>query len=89
MDDDVIEIKLVETNYAESDGAPSSRIRVCEHCLEDGEIDAQLLETAERIREPYATQLRSLVGRLRVPTYAQWKAACEQYEAHRQQYSHE
>jgi hypothetical protein len=102
MDDNVIEIKLVDTNYltrwsctvcgghtdkvpvlAESDGPPSSCIRVCEQCLEEGEIDARLIKHAQRIREPYATQLRLLVGKLRVPTYEQWKAACEQHEAYR------
>jgi hypothetical protein len=71
---------------AESEGPPTCRIRVCEHCLEAGQIDARLIEHAKQLDEPYATELRSLVGRLRVPTYEQWTAACEQWEAHRRSY---
>jgi hypothetical protein len=99
MHNNTIEIKLVTTNVmtrwpctvcgwhtekvpilAESED-PSCCIRVCEQCLEEGQIDARLTERAQQIPE-----LRSLVGRLRVPTYEQWTAACEQWEAHRRSY---
>ena len=48
-------------------------IRVCEQCLEAAEIDKRLAATAAA-HERHAAYLRSLVGRLRVPTYAAWKA---------------
>jgi hypothetical protein len=48
-------------------------IRVCETCLEAGNIDERLAGYADRL-EASAHALRSLIGRLRVPTYAQWQA---------------
>ena len=52
-------------------------IRVCEQCLEAAEIDKRLAATAAA-HERHAAYLRSLVGRLRVPTYAAWKARSQQ-----------
>ena len=57
-------------------------IRVCEQCLEDAKIDKRLAATAAA-HERHAAYLRSLVGRLRVPTYAAWKARIEKVEASR------
>jgi hypothetical protein len=57
-------------------------IRVCEQCLEAAEIDKRLAATAAA-HERHAAYLRSLVGRLRVPTYAAWKARIEKVEASR------
>src|SRR5712671_6934170 len=57
-------------------------IRVCEQCLEAAEIDKRLAATAAA-HERHAAYLRSLVGRLRVPTYAEWKARIEKVEASR------
>ena len=59
--------------------AESGGIRVCETCLEVGNIDeplewhaAQLLKRAE--------WLQSLVGRLEVPTFAEWQDRINQAE---------
>ena len=57
-------------------------VRVCEQCLEAAEIDKRLAATAAA-HERHAAYLRSLVGRLRVPTYAAWKARIEKVEASR------
>jgi hypothetical protein len=51
-------------------------IRVCESCLEAGNVDARLAAHADQL-EVYADALRALTGRLRVPSYAQWLAACK------------
>jgi hypothetical protein len=51
--------------------------RVCEQCLEAAKIDKRLAATAAA-HERHAAYLRSLVGRLRVPTYAAWKARSQQ-----------
>jgi hypothetical protein len=57
-------------------------IRVCEQCLEAAEIDKRLAATAAA-HERHAAYLRSLVGGLRVPTYAAWKERNEKVEASR------
>jgi hypothetical protein len=54
-------------------------IRVCERCLEAGDIDSRLRKNAAEWRD-HAEFVESLVGRLIVPTYEQWKAACERHE---------
>ena len=54
-------------------------IRVCENCLQFGEIDARL-ELGARQLEAQAQSLREMIGRLRVPTFAEWQARCEQHE---------
>ena len=45
--------------------------RVCEKCLEDGDLDAKLLHHATTL-EAQAAALRDTVGRLRVPSFADW-----------------
>jgi hypothetical protein len=60
------------------DGA--ERVRVCESCLEAGDIDARLRQNAARADE-HATYLRGLIGRLRVPSFARYKAASAKYDA--------
>jgi hypothetical protein len=50
-------------------------IRVCETCLEDGRIDERLEEHIAEL-EVRASWLRGLVGRLQVPSYADWQTAC-------------
>ena len=54
-------------------------IRVCENCLQAGEIDARL-ELHARQLEAQAQLLREIIGRLQVPTFAEWQARGEQYE---------
>jgi hypothetical protein len=56
--------------------ARGAAIRVCERCLEAGNVDERLAAHADRLGAR-AGALRSLIGRLRVPSYAQWHAACE------------
>lgn len=48
--------------------------RVCETCLKAGDIDARLSRHADALLD-LAAELRGLVGRLRVPTYAEWLRA--------------
>ena len=54
-------------------------IRVCETCLAAGNIDDRLAEHACEL-EAEAAALRKLIGRLRVPTYAQWQAQGDRLE---------
>src|ERR1700730_7399675 len=56
-----------------------SLVRVCEFCLQAGDIDKRLNKHITEMLEE-VDSLRSLIGRLRVPTYAAWKAACEAHE---------
>jgi hypothetical protein len=93
-DNSLIEIKLIETHSltrrpctvcggcteknhvaAETDG-----ICVCETCLKDGRIDERLAKNANGL-ENYARRVRSLIGRLRVPSYEEWQAE-EQFFDH-------
>jgi hypothetical protein len=65
-------------------------IRVCEFCLKSGDIDERLAEQAADIEanierraeqsRQYVQFLRSLVGKLKVPTFAQWQEACQALE---------
>ena len=55
-------------------------LRVCESCLEAGDIDTRLQRHADAL-ERQAVQLRSLVGHLRVPTFADWQAAVDEEES--------
>jgi hypothetical protein len=48
-------------------------VRVCEQCLRDGDIDGRLVRHAARL-ESKAAYLRTFIGRLKVPTYAEWQA---------------
>ena len=57
----------------------SGTIRCCEFCLRVGEIDARLRKHAERL-EAEAAFVRSLMGRLNIPSYDQWVDANEQSE---------
>ena len=65
---------------AENPRDVSPRIRVCETCLEAGNVDVRLLGYADAL-EKQASQLRALVGRLKVPTFAEWQAANKEAEA--------
>ena len=47
---------------------------VCEFCLEAGDIDERLERRATRL-EAAAAGTRALIGRLVVPSYAEWQAA--------------
>jgi hypothetical protein len=48
--------------------------RVCERCLEAGDINARLLKHAAQL-EQEAAELRSLAGRLVVPSFVEWEHA--------------
>jgi len=53
--------------------------RVCGWCLKAGDMDARLAEQVTSLEE-WAAALRELIGRMRVPTSAEWataKAAAE------------
>ena len=54
-------------------------VRVCEQCLQAGDIDARLEKTAAHL-DAQAALTRKLIGRLQVPSYAEWKAACAAHE---------
>jgi hypothetical protein len=47
---------------------------VCETCLEAGNIDERIERHAAAL-EAMATETRALIGRLVVPSYAEWQAA--------------
>jgi hypothetical protein len=59
---------LTEVKCVDGDVA----LRVCETCLEAGDIDKRLEDHAARLVSE-AARLRNLIGRLKVPTFAQWK----------------
>ncbi len=57
--------------------------RVCESCLRAGNIDERLEQYAlvlDTAVDTAAAATRSLIGRLSVPTYAEWQARCEQHD---------
>jgi hypothetical protein len=54
-------------------GDARGTIRVGERCLETGDLDARLEEHAKWLDEE-AARTRTMIGRLRVPSFAQWKA---------------
>jgi hypothetical protein len=58
------------------DAFHDSTVRVCETCLEHGNIDQRLEDHAARLVD-YAAAIRALKGRLQVPTYAEW---CDEVE---------
>jgi hypothetical protein len=57
-------------------------VRVCEHCLKENAIDARLALHAQRL-EAQAQEVRSLIGRLKVPTYEEWLAEEQRVDAAR------
>ena len=57
--------------------------RVCESCLRAGNIDERLEQYAlvlDTALDTAAAATRSLIGRLSVPTFAEWQARCEQHD---------
>ena len=57
-------------------------VRVCEHCLKGNAIDARLALHAQRL-EAQAQEVRSLIGRLKVPTYEEWLSEEQRVDAAR------
>jgi hypothetical protein len=55
--------------------SPDATVRVCEHCLQAGHVDERLAKQAQKTR--------SLIGRLKVPTYEEWLAEEERVDAER------
>lgn len=55
-------------------------LRVCETCIEAGDIDARLAAHADTI-EARAASLRALIGRLQVPSFAEWQRRTDSIEA--------
>jgi hypothetical protein len=49
----------------------TGRVRVCEKCLKAGDLDQRLNDTARDLEE-LAALTRSLVGKIKTPTYAEW-----------------
>ncbi len=65
---------LAEGTQQLSDDGEYRTVRVCERCLEGGDglgIDARL-DLHVRALEGEAALIRSLIGRLKVPTFAEW-----------------
>jgi antirestriction protein len=54
-------------------------IRVCRGCLKAGQIDERLRGTVAEF-ENYSAFLRSLIGRLQVPSYEEWQAHDEKLD---------
>ncbi len=71
---------LLPTGHSHGEGYDCYTVRVCEQCLQAGEIDARLERTARQI-EANADFTRALIGKLRVPSYAEWNAAVEAHWA--------
>jgi hypothetical protein len=68
-------LKKMPSSAKANSPRPTSRlyvIRVRPECLREGNIDARLENTARQL-ESEAAWTRLLIGRLRVPTYAQWE----------------
>jgi hypothetical protein len=57
-------------------------VRLCEHCLKDGKVDERLAMHAQRLDEE-AQKTRSLIGRLKVPSYEEWLAEEQRVDAQR------
>jgi hypothetical protein len=67
----------------EADAPDGSTLRVCPLCLK-GDVEETLKERAEQIEADaphaaarmiaYAQELRSLIGQIKVPTFAEWEA---------------
>jgi hypothetical protein len=55
-------------------------IRICERCLECGDIDDELSRHADRL-EAAAQEIRNLKGHLKVPSFQEWQAATDRHEA--------
>ncbi len=71
---------LLPTGHSHGEGYDCYTVRVCEQCLQADEIDARLELTARQI-EANVDFTRALIGKLRVPSYAEWKAAEEAEDA--------
>ena len=71
---------LAEGTQRLSDDGESRTVRVCESCLEGDSlgIDARL-DLHARALEGEAALIRGLIGRLKVPTFAEW---CKAERAH-------
>ncbi len=74
---------LAEGTQRLSDDGESRKVRVCETCLEGGGlgIDARL-DLHARALEGQAALTRSLIDRLKVPTFAEWCKAEREHEVH-------
>ena len=73
---------LAEGTQRLSDDGDYRTVRVCETCLEGGDglgIDARL-DLHARALEGEAGLVRSLIGRLKVPTFAEWCKAEREHE---------
>jgi hypothetical protein len=65
---------LAESELEKGDGVQC--IRVCDLCLKAGDINDRLRARAANLRQR-ADYIESLIGRLIVPTYQEWQAACD------------
>ena len=63
-------VNILTESEPETDGA---LVRVCETCLQAGEIDERLEAHAQAL-EVRAAYVRELKGRLKVPSYEEWIA---------------
>ncbi len=75
---------LAEGTQRLSDDGESRTVRVCEGCLEGSNglgIDDRL-DLHARALEGEAALIRSLIGRLKVPTFAEWCKAEREHNVH-------
>ncbi|MCH8167162.1 MAG: hypothetical protein IIC03_04445 [Proteobacteria bacterium] len=68
-----------------SDGLPGRKyrtVRVCDQCLKgaDGLSIDQRLETYARQLEYEAELTRAMIGKLQVPSHAEWEDACRAHD---------
>ena len=73
---------LAEGTQRLSDDGESRTVRVCESCLEgsDGLGIDEHLDLHARALEGEAALVRSMIGRLKVPTFAEWCKAEREHE---------
>ena len=64
------------------DGPEMRTVRVCEQCLKgtDGLSIDQRLELTAKGFEGAAHMTRMMIGKLEVPSYAEWEAACRKHD---------
>jgi hypothetical protein len=63
------------------EGDEGDKLRVCARCLKAGQdqIDVILRAHVAQLRR-YAQEIEGLIGRLKVPSYADWQAETERQE---------
>ena len=73
---------LAEGTQKLSDDGETRTVRVCESCLDDSRGIDDLLDLHARALEGEAALVRSMIGKLKVPTFGEWCKAEREHEVH-------